>query len=444
MKMIGTLPICTCPNHRWKGMAEYGVLEGVMRILKDIMKLRNAWKPVRKPALYTAMALFTLEQCCYFSGIVPNNVNVEAVIKVICFLGIALVIALQDFSPKLLLLYGLLAVACILQRIGSGKEFWAFMVITILATRQEDITGVLRLLRRCTTVFLIIQTAWFFFHYFQGLEPLFTIDDAGRTRATLGFNHPNSLAGFTFNVIMLWVWERYDSISLKGLAGMFLIETAVFALTNTRTAYLCGILLLLLVALAKYSGKAAAWISRTAMWIAPAIGLFMLICTLAWPVYPGNSFLTKIDRLLSMRVYLGAYAIKLFGFTLFGQPVIFDTATTTPEWPIPFYTLDSAYLYCVCCVGIIWMVLICLCFYRLGKLRSPRISIFLIMWALYSISEMATLNVYCFFPLLLISLLFLPKEELARRYPAIPRKDACHARIRPCAAESSNGGHNGG
>lgn len=443
MKVIGTLPICTCPNHRWKGMAEYGALEGVMRTLKDIMKLWNARKSARTPILYFALALFTWEQCCYFSNIVPSNAYVETGIKAICFLAIVLVIALQDFSPKLYLLYGLLAVACILQRIGSGKEFWAFMVITILATRQEDITGVLRLLRKCMTVFLVVHTVWFFFRYFQGLEPLFTIDDAGRTRATLGLNHPNSLAGFTFNVIMLWVWERYDSIGLKGLAGLFLIETAVFALTNTRTAYLCGILLLLLVALAKYSGKAAAWINYVAMWITPVTGLWMLICSSAWLICPGNSLLTKMNSLLSRRVYLGAYAIQSCGFTLFGQPIVFDPVTTTPEWPIPFYTLDSAYLYCVCCVGIVWMVLICLCFYKLGKLRSPKISICLIMWALYSISEMATLNVYCFFPLLLISILFLPKEELDRIYPEVPDRCTRHAPDCPCAGELSDGEHNG-
>ena len=42
-----------------------------------------------------------------------------------------------------------------------------------------------------------------------------------------------------------------------------------------------------------------------------------------------------------------------------------------------------------------------------------RISIFLILWALYSVSESLTLYVYFFSPLLLISILFRPSSAEA-------------------------------
>lgn len=402
------------------------------------MSLRNAWKPARTRILYFALALFVLEQSWFYSTIFPYNAYVEEAVKLVFLLAIALVIALQDFTAKLYLIYGLLAVACVLTRIGSGQMLWTFVVITILAIRQEELTGVLRLIRRCQTGFLIVHTVWFCVLWFQGLRPLFTIDDAGRARATLGFCHPNPLAAYFFNLVMLWVWEKYDSIGAKELACLFAAETAMFALTNTRTAYLCGILLLLLVGLAKHSGKAAAWISCAAKWIAPAAAGFMLVCSAAWLASPGNPILAGINSLLSRRVYLGAYAIRLYGFTLFGQPMTFDTSTSTPEWPIPFYTLDCVYLYCACCVGLLWLILICLSFYQLGKLRDPRISICVISWALYGTSEMITLNVFYFFPLLLISLLLQPGEVLARRYPAMepPGKPR-----RLWAGVPSDGGH---
>ena len=132
-----------------------------------------------------------------------------------------------------------------------------------------------------------------------------------------------------------------------------------------------------------------------------------------WLAPNRGSFVEKVNRLLSTRVYLSAYAVKHFGCTLLGQSMPLDPVTVSPEWPKPFFTLDCAYSFFCCCIGAIWLILICVSFYKLAKLRDPRVSIFLILWALYSVSETITLYVFFFSPLLLISILFCPSSAEA-------------------------------
>ena len=377
------------------------------------MRLRNICKPARKYILYFALAVYVLEQVLFFSDIFPFSVGTEKVLKLIYVLTIAVVFLLQDYSPKLYLAYGLLGAACVLTRLGSGLMFWVYSVITILALRQEDISDVFRFLRWCLTISLLILTLAFAVKYFQGQRQFIEIDNVGRRRVRLAFVHANTLAIYILNLILLWIWEKYDSIGPKAIASLLLISLAVYLLTDCRTAFLCEMLLCLMIILAKYGGKAAGLLHFGARWAAPAAAVFMLACSVMWLAPNRDPFLEKANHLLSGRVYLSAYAVKHFGFTLFGQSMPLDPVTVSPEWPIPFFTLDCAYSFFCCCIGAIWLILICVSFYKLAKLRDPRVSIFLILWALYSVSETITLYVFFFSPLLLISILFRPSSAEA-------------------------------
>lgn len=370
------------------------------------MNLRNTCQPARKYILYFALAVYVLEQVLFFSDIFPFSVGTEKVLKLIYVLTIAVVFLLQDYSPKLYLAYGLLGAACVLTRLGSGLMFWAYSVITILALRQEDISDVFRFLRWCLTISLLILTLAFAVKYFQGQRQFIEIDNVGRRRVRLAFVHANTLAIYILNLILLWIWEKYDSIGPKAIASLLLISLAVYLLTDCRTAFLCEMLLCLMIVLAKYGGKAAGLLHFGARWAVPAAAIFMLACSMMWLAPNRGPFLEKANHLLSGRVYLSAYAVKHFGFTLFGQSMPLDPVTVSPEWPTPFIALDCVYSVFCCCIGAIWLILICVSFYKLAKLRDLRISIFLILWAFYGASETLTLYVILFSPLLLVSILF--------------------------------------
>lgn len=377
------------------------------------MRLRNTCQPARKYILYFALAIYSLEQVLFFSDVFPFGVGTEKVLKLLYVLAIAVVFLLQDYSPKMYLAYGLLGAACVLTRLGSGLMFWVYSVITILALRQEDISDVFRFLRWCLTISLLILTLAFAVKYFQGQRQFIEIDNVGRRRVRLAFVHANTLSIYILNLMLLWIWEKYDSIGPRAIAGLLLTSVAVYLLTDCRTAFLCEMLLCLMIVLAKYGGKAAGLLHFGARWAAPAAAVFMLVCSVMWLAPTRSPFVEKVNRLLSGRVYLSAYAVSHFGFTLFGQSMPLDPVTVSPDWPTPFIALDCVYSFFCCCIGAIWLILICVSFYKLGKLRDLRISIFLIVWAFYGASETLTLYVILFSPLLLISILFRPSSPEA-------------------------------
>lgn len=379
------------------------------------MKQFEKWLPGRTAILHMAILLYTLERCWISTRILPHNDILSEGVKAISALLLVLTILRQDFTPRLYLIYGLAALGAATIRLRTGFMADVFTILMILAIRQDDLTPIIRIIRRTTTAFLVVHLCCYLYLLCTGRLTLFAVDPVGRVRADLGMGHPNTVGLFFLSLVMAWAWEKYDSLRPIHLVYILILGTGVYLLTDSRTTYACVIALCALLLSVKYSKWAVKWVNRIAGWIAPAVSLLLLACSL---LLKEQGLIRKINGLLSGRIQLSAYAIANFGFTLFGQQVDYGPIQNPEVWniKIPHFTFDCAYSYLWSNVGIIWLVLICFCFYRLSRLRNPRISLFLILWALYSITETLSMISVRFFPLLLISVLFLPKDEAQRLY----------------------------
>lgn len=150
------------------------------------MKRLETWIPDRFVLLYAGILLYTLERCWNASVILPYNANVDEVLKVAFALMMVLVIARQEFTPKLYLIYGLAAVGAVMIRQRTGFMIDAFTLLIILACRGADLISVSAVIRRTTTAFLIAHTAYFFVLLLLGQQELYYTDAWGRVRAGFG------------------------------------------------------------------------------------------------------------------------------------------------------------------------------------------------------------------------------------------------------------------
>lgn len=378
------------------------------------MKRLEKWLPERLSLLYAGMLLYTLERCWNASLILPYHAGVDEVLKICFVLMMVLVIAGQEFTPRLYVIYALAAVGAVTIRLRTGLMLDVFTLLIILACRGADLVRVVNVIRRSTTVFLIAHTCYFACLVLLGRQELFYADPTGRVRCGFGMLGPNLMASYFFNLVLMWAWEKYDSIHLPQVAGVLVVATVLYQFTDSRTAYLCTIMLCVLVLIVKRSRIAARLTNWTAAWIAPGLSLLVLVCS-----YHRKEGLAKmLDKLLNYRIKHSAYGIANFGFTLFGQEVDYSTVIDPEKWRIftPDFTFDCVYSYLWCNIGILWLVLICVCFFLLARRGNPRISMCLIFWALYGMSEVTVMSIVRFFPLLLISILFLPREEADRLY----------------------------
>lgn len=378
------------------------------------MKRLDKWMPERLSLLYAGILLYTLERCWTSSLILPYSAKVDEVIKIVFVLMMAAVILRQEFTPKLYVIYGLAAVGAALIRLRTGLMLDVFALLTILACRGSDLVRVSGIIRRSTTVFLIAHTAYYFCLLLLGQQELFYTDGVGRVRAGFGLLGPNLVSSYFFNLVLMWAWEKYDTIRPGQILWVLIIATVLYKFTDSRTAYLCTAALCALLLIVRHSQTVGRWINVLARWIAPGLALLVLVFSYHWQDGIGAA----LNTLLSGRLKLSAYGIANFGFTLLGQRVDYSTVIDPQKWGIaaPTFTFDCVYSYLWCNIGIVWLVLICLCFYRLSRLENPRISLCLIFWALYGMSEVTVMSIVRFFPLALISILFLSKEEAHRLY----------------------------
>ena len=116
----------------------------------------------------------------------------------------------------------------------------------------------------------------------------------------------------------------------------------------------------------------------------------------------GNVLALSLDVFLSSRIRLGGYAYEHIGITWFGQPTVKNVQWDS-FWGLTGHAYDCAYTLLAMEYGIIWLILICYCFYKLSKRNDVKICIFIITWSLYAVSEVHPLNGYILFPILLIS-----------------------------------------
>ena len=83
----------------------------------------------------------------------------------------------------------------------------------------------------------------------------------------------------------------------------------------------------------------------------------------------------------------------------------FGKIAWTPEWQLNYFTLDCTYTSLWVNIGWMWIIILMVCFLMLAKRKEIKISLFIIMWALYAISEVHGLDAYLCFPILMVVLL---------------------------------------
>ena len=355
------------------------------------------------------LLLFIIKTGFDVSGILPHNSVLDNFVIVVGLGSFIIAILQQNYSASTLLKYALVTIISLCSTLASGQSVIIITVITIMAIRQLDFSTVISKIRIWSTWFLCIHSIYFAGLYFTGNTQLFTVDGQGRVRAAFGFGHANSFSIYIFNIILMWIWEKYDDLSWKDVFTVAVLETILFRLTDSKTSYFCVILFLLLLILILYRKLPLGWVNRFAECIFPMLSLLCLVSYRL--LLKGNLLIRAIDKLLTGRITLGAYALQNFGLTFMGKKINFGSITWTPEWKLNYFTLDCTYTSLWVNIGWLWIIVLFDCFILLAKKREVKVSVFIIMWALYAISEVHGLDAYLCFPILMISTLLNNRNE---------------------------------
>ena len=355
------------------------------------------------------LLLFVLKTGFDVSGILPHNTIVDNIIIVVGLGTFVISVLQQNYSANTLFKYAIVTVLSLCSTLTSGQSVIIITVITILAIRQLDFTKVIRKIRIWSTWFICIHSICFLIQLLLGNAKMFSTDAQGRVRASFGFGHAHvalSAPIISAYCVASVLWSRIflkEKLSWKHVAMIFLIETAAFMLTNSRTSYLCVIVFLLLLVLILYSKSSLRWLNKVAGLIFPILSVLALVSYKL--LLDGNMTIRLIDDALTGRITLVAYAFQKDGLSFIGQKMSFGKIAWTPEWQLNYFTLDCTYTSLWVNIGWMWIIILMVCFLMLAKRKEIKISLFIIMWALYAISEVQGLDAYLCFPILMVVLL---------------------------------------
>ena len=348
------------------------------------MNLKISFPKINR-LLQLGLALTVFKISLGFSEVVYYDTTIDNILR-------------EDYSIKTLAIYAAIAVVSLYTAIVTGQYGFLITVLTCLAVRGEDFDNIIRHIYLYELLFLIVHCAIASVSIALTGEHLGIIM-GGKFRYQFGFGHPNTFAIYFFSIILMWCWLNYERIRLKHIAAIYSLVLVVFYFTFSRTliiaaTVLCGLLLV------AYNSKNGGVIELAGKYSTLIMAIILLFLCFTYKL--GNPVNIALDALLSGRIKLGAYAYNQAGITWFGQPII-QSIQWDSYWGLNSHTYDCVYTVLAMQYGLIWLIIVCLGFYKIAKNSNIKTSIFIIVWALYSVTEVHPLNCYLSFPILLIS-----------------------------------------
>lgn len=350
--------------------------------------------------LKCGIMLLTIKVLLGNSAVVYYNDFVDTLLSISSSVLFALVIIRQKYSTKTLMIYALIVILGLINAYLTGELGFFITIMTCLAITGQKFDDIIKYIYFC-------QLSLFIIHCFIAAVSITISGDnlttviGGVTRYQFGFNHPNTLSVYIFELILLWAWIHYKTIMWSSITGIFVITGFVFLFTRTRTFLYESIILCILLAISKSNKKIITKILNLfARYAAIMCSSIILFLTMNYKSM--NTVVLAINSILTGRIKLGAYAYEKLGVTLLGQSGL-NSVQWDQFWQLNGYTYDCAYTYLTMEKGVIWLIIICVSFYMLSKKGTKKIDVFITVWAFYAITEVHPLNCYLSFPILLIS-----------------------------------------
>lgn len=306
----------------------------------------------------------------------------------------------KQYSMKQLIAYAVVTILFGIICMNIGSTGLLITVMTCLAIRDEDIERVIRFIFKYEFWIVIV-------HCIAGaigtmLGQHYYVIYRGYRRYSLGFGHANVLSAFVFNLIIMFFWLKFEKLRTKDFVFAIAAEFLVYCVARTRTSLYLFIVVIVLMLF--YKNKTySRLIEFFAKYTVPVLSLFTYVMFYLYE--KGNLISHAVDHLLTHRVALASYAYNRLGLSLFGR----DMRNFTTTWDEYYgfsggFTFDNIYSYLMINVGIVILLLVVVCFYKVAKQGNLKNNIFILIWALYSMTEVHGLSCYMCFPILLTAL----------------------------------------
>lgn len=269
---------------------------------------------------------------------------------------VTLIVFLQKYTKKEMAIILLLMVPIAVATYNSQNNQLVPMMLFIVGAKYADFDKVINIY----FYILLISICIVITLCFMGILPDYIINRGGIIRHSWGFEHPNRFGMLIFQLMACFCYIDRDN-NYKGFKYLLLVSAFwfVYRVPNSQTAYICILLLLLLVVIQniydKYSFRKKRIIYLMAI-LSVAFNVITVISSFYNP--KSNSIYNKIDIFLSHRFLYCYKMYKYYGVSWWGQRIQTLVKDTKYVGVYRQWYLDNAYISILLRFGIIVYLII--------------------------------------------------------------------------------------
>lgn len=313
---------------------------------------------------------------------------------------------IDTHSRKEYILYSIFFIIEIIIMINTDGYYVLLpMMLLLINFRNIDIENIIKI----WVIELIILMSLVAVCYYLGIvgESIrVSLRADGFLRKSLGYEYSTFSANYFLHLSVFYIYMRKDKLRLIEMIVMVLISSYLFTITDTNSAYIFNIVVIVLAFLIRFN-KLSKPISIINKYIMP---LSVLLVGISLYIYrSGMEIGDELNKLLTGRLSLGSEAWDTYGATLFGNKIKWVVEN---EWlsQVRYNYVDSSYLNILFNYGLIILLFIVIGYSIVGNLEISNniyYSLMILIIALHSAYDPQLLEISANPSILFLGYLFL-------------------------------------
>lgn len=286
----------------------------------------------------------------YILLIQKADINRYIDIAVLVILTI-LIVFLQRYTNKELLILVLISIPFIIGTINSGNNQLMSMLLFIIGAKYADIEKITKMYFHI----LLVMIPLIIVLCIMDILPDIIIYRGGYIRHSLGFEHPNRLGMRIFQLVACFCYIKRNN-KYKWFEYIIISSLALFVyrVSNSQTAFIGLIILIIMIMVGNIYDhynirKKRLMVIMTGISI--AINCVTVVASFFNP--HNNQLFNAIDKFLSHRFIYGYLMYKYYGISIWGQDVQTIIKDTKYAGVYRQWYLDNAYLSILLRFGIV-------------------------------------------------------------------------------------------
>lgn len=187
-------------------------------------------------------------------------------------------------------------------------------------------------------------------------------------RHSCGFVTPNTFSNYVTITVMLKVYYKFDEWKVKNSFVWMVILIVLYNITNSRLAFLSGMLMIVLAHIFKLikSNKFKRYLYNISSVLFSILSIICVWATIYFSNHKGILY-TEINLFFTGRLTWLTYYYETYGIKLFGQKIVTVSRAVAEETGISWQNIDNAYVLIIIRFGIIFLIGMMIVYFLLGK-----------------------------------------------------------------------------